>query len=360
MSNAVKAKKIIIEKLHEFMRQVEIDNQPVRFKNEDSDLLSFEASEIKACLNQMEDELSIISAEPYDYLQWNIAVPFNAANKGRFFNVRKIDLIEAVINYCFGGSVCEGSFKPTVVVSENHVAGAVYIYNNGIEKIVTGALEDPLQITEDKETSTIARPIETSFEQHASFDTTTAIQDTKVSMEEKAAHSTVKRENEVIEFSGVDAPITTFQDEHESDAKGSELKLEASGFNDTNTNEHQRNIIRKAALTAISNYLDWSEKGNKHRGANGWFTLFRHWQSGRDRAYDLERSLQKNPSLEDIQTLINDFLQNKNTHFNQHSLASFLLDELSVIEDSPWQDTSQYPQYKVYEETESTTCCWPF
>ncbi|HHT0594704.1 TPA: hypothetical protein ACTXXA_003213 [Legionella anisa] len=358
MSNAVKAKKIIIDKLQEFMRQVEIDNQPVQFKNDDSDLLSFEASEIKVCLNQMEEELSIINVEPYDYLQWNIAVPFTAANKGRFFNVRKIDLIEAVINYCFGGLICEGSFKPTVVVSENHVAGAVYIYNNGIEKIVAGVLEEPLQTTEDKETSTIARPIESSLEQYASFDTTTAIQDIKV-MEEKTAHSTVKRENEVIVLSGVDTHINA-QDKRQSETKGSDLKLEALGFNDTNTDDHQRNIIRGAALTAINNYLDWSEKGNKYRGANGWFTWFRHWQSGRDRAYELQRGLQKNPSLDEIQIIINGFLQNKNTHFNQHSLASFLLDELSKIKGSAWQDTSQYPQYRVYEETESTTCCGPF
>ncbi|HHF0524156.1 TPA: hypothetical protein ACTUT5_000593 [Legionella anisa] len=354
MSNAVEAKKIIMKQLQEFMHHIEIVDLPFQFKNDDGDLLSFELSEIKVCLNQMEDELSVISAEPYDYLQWSISVPYAEANGGRYFNVRKIDLIEAIINYCFGRSTCEGSLKPGVVVSENHVAGAVYIYKNGIDKIVVGVKES-FQIAEDKETSTIVHPIETRHEQYASFNTTT---DTQLPIEENATHSTVKKEDEVIALADVDTKITAFQDGSESNDKTSHLKVEAPGLNDSE--ELQRNIIRKSALTAIANYLDWSEKGNKHRGANGWFTWFRHWQSGRDRAYDLQRSLQKNPSLEDIQIIINGFLQNKKTHFNQHSLASFLLDELSVIEDSPWQDTSQYPEYKVYEETESTRCCWPF
>lgn len=365
MSNALKAKNIIIEKLQESVRQFEIEGKPFQFKNEGGDLLNFEASEIKVCLNQMEDELSIVQEEPFDYLKWNISVPFTEANEGRYFNVRKIDLIEALINYCFGVPICEGSFKPGVVISANYVAGAVYIYKNGIDKIV-GVLEQS-PVTENNEISTVNHTIETSLD--VPFNSTVAIQDNQEKIEEiRVVHSPIttpesnllKSENAVGELTGVDTKKIEFQDGTELNDKSCVIEREEHYFNDTSTNDLQKNRIRDAALTAINNYLDWSEKGNKHRGANGWLTWFRHGQYGQVRANNLKERLEKNPSLEEIQIIINGFLQNKNTRFNQHSLASFLLDELSVIEDSPWQDMSQYPEYRAYEEEKNSAYCWPF
>jgi hypothetical protein len=122
----------------------------------------------------------------------------------------------------------------------------------------------------------------------------------------------------------------------------------------------QKNNILDAALKAVNSYLEWSEKGIQHRGVNGWFTWLRHGQFGRDRANALKYSLQNNSSLQQIQTAIDDFFNKPYTRFNNHSLASFLLDELSVIENSPWSDTNHYPEYKPQNAEAEPGCCGLF
>ncbi len=122
----------------------------------------------------------------------------------------------------------------------------------------------------------------------------------------------------------------------------------------------QKNNILDAAHKAINSYLEWSEKGIQHRGINGWFTWLRHGQYGRDRANALKYSLQNNSSLQQIQTAIDNFLNSPRTGFNNHSLASFLLDELSVMKNSPWSDTNRYPEYKPLDAEIEPGCCGMF
>ncbi|MBA2710694.1 MAG: hypothetical protein H0U57_08905 [Tatlockia sp.] len=116
-------------------------------------------------------------------------------------------------------------------------------------------------------------------------------------------------------------------------------------------------IIAKAALEGIKNYLDWSEKRVRNRGTNGWFTRLRHGQEGRDRARELSSKLGADSPLLETQSVINTFLNNPYTRFNNHSLASYLLDSLTAIENSPWHDTSRYPEYSPFDGEEEKGCC---
>ncbi len=47
-------------------------------------------------------------------------------------------------------------------------------------------------------------------------------------------------------------------------------------------------------------------------------------------------------------TLFNEFSDHSKTRYCNHSLASFLLDELSKIKDSPWEKACNHPQFKPY------------
>lgn len=136
------AKNIIFAKLCEFIEQVKIADQTFEIKRGDGATFSFEISEIRDCLSQMEQELVVVGDKEshFCYLEWKVLIPVVAHDNdygNRQFNVRKLDLIEAAINHCFGIPVCEGSFRPTMEPINNHVPGAVYIYDIGIEQILS-------------------------------------------------------------------------------------------------------------------------------------------------------------------------------------------------------------------------------
>ncbi len=148
--------------------------------------------------------------------------------------------------------------------------------------------------------------------------------------------------------------------ENDKGNNSSIVEVKSLSLNKDLSDDIQKNKILDAALKAVNSYLEWSEKGIQHRGVNGWFTWLRHGQYGRDRANALKDSLQHNSSLQQIQTAIDDFLNKPYTRFNNHSLASFLLDELSVIENSPWSDTNRYPEYKPLDAKAEPECCGLF
>lgn len=102
--------------------------------------------------------------------------------------------------------------------------------------------------------------------------------------------------------------------------------------------------IRNAANRAIDNYLSWSKSKNSLRGPNGFFTWLRHGQTGRDRAAKLRNDI--NLARNDPTSVINEFLNNPKTRYHRHSLASFLLDELATLKDSPWENMDNFPAYK--------------
>ncbi|MCW8408839.1 hypothetical protein OQJ13_07625 [Legionella sp. PATHC035] len=133
------ARKIIIERVHAFIQRIKKTAQPFEIKKEGAFKLNFEVSEIEDCLSQMEHELCVVERDPFYYLEWNILVPLADASHGhnffgQYFNVSKIDLIEGIINYCFGNTICSGSFQPSMMPIDNHVPGRVCI--DKIDQIV--------------------------------------------------------------------------------------------------------------------------------------------------------------------------------------------------------------------------------
>lgn len=136
------SRKIIFEKLQAFINQVKSDEQPFEIKREDGLKISFAASEIQDCLSQMEQELLIVERGPFYYLEWDISVPLTDADNdqnyfGQSFNVRKLNLVEAIINRCFGDNVCRGNFKPSMMPVDGSVPGRVCI--EGIAQIIESA-----------------------------------------------------------------------------------------------------------------------------------------------------------------------------------------------------------------------------
>lgn len=103
-----------------------------------------------------------------------------------------------------------------------------------------------------------------------------------------------------------------------------------------------------AVITAVTKYLDWSHGRADHRGgAAGYFSGFFHGGNGRATARKFTLSMSAYNAYEENKKIIDDFLNNPNTHFNNHSFSSFLLDELARIENSPWaKPVEMYPQYR--------------
>ncbi|WP_454783601.1 hypothetical protein [Legionella sp. WA2022007384] len=134
------ARTIIIKKLQSFIQKIKNEKQAFEIEREDAVKLSFDEHEIEECFSQLEQELTVVETPPFYSLEWNMLIPLTAPSSqsqnyfGQYFNVRKLDLIEHVINHCFGNTVCNGSFQPTRNAINKHVPGRICIV--GINQIV--------------------------------------------------------------------------------------------------------------------------------------------------------------------------------------------------------------------------------
>ena len=152
-----RARIIIMNKIHDFIQQIKIKNKPFEIEREDASKLAFNLDEIEVFFSQIEQELVIVENKPLFYLEWNILIPLSSKGQdffGKCFNVRKLDLIESVINSCFGKAVCTGSFKPTMMPFNNHVPGKVVI-QDGINQILEMY---PESISVHEDSPSISRP----------------------------------------------------------------------------------------------------------------------------------------------------------------------------------------------------------
>lgn len=108
------------------------------------------------------------------------------------------------------------------------------------------------------------------------------------------------------------------------------------------------NTFTAAAYTAINQYLNWSRNNTSlYSKGNGFFTYFRHGEAGRVRAERLESELRDSKTFEEVTEVIDEFLNDPQTRRHNHSLATFLLRELSPIEGSPWADPDDHPNQLV-------------
>jgi hypothetical protein len=106
--------------------------------------------------------------------------------------------------------------------------------------------------------------------------------------------------------------------------------------------------IQAAAQRGIDNYKKWYKTGESYRGKSGLLAGINHRANGLERARELEKNIYHHPS-QDVVKVINDFL--KNSHFKNHSLSQFLLDQLVVLVNSPWVDEKKrYSKHKCKVE----------
>ncbi|WP_058526380.1 hypothetical protein [Legionella erythra] len=77
-----------------------------------------------------------------------------------------------------------------------------------------------------------------------------------------------------------------------------------------------------------SGIKSYNNKEERDGVVNGYFTLFRHGQHGKMKANELQDSLAKK-SFSDMLHLLNDYFNSSDAHYNNHSLATYLLDKLN-------------------------------
>ncbi|MBA3535131.1 MAG: hypothetical protein H0T84_00750 [Tatlockia sp.] len=105
-----KAREIVIKKLQAFIQQLKSEGRNIEIETEDGVPYYFNASEVEDYLNEIEQELSIVDSLFEYRLEWDIKIPI----ENTLYDTRKLDLIETIINHCFGSIVCQGSFKPSI------------------------------------------------------------------------------------------------------------------------------------------------------------------------------------------------------------------------------------------------------
>lgn len=140
--------------------------------------------------------------------------------------------------------------------------------------------------------------------------------------------------------------------------------------------EPQYEQIQSAVRRAVTNYYDWnkwfhasktekakmkstlniSDENLIYRGKSGAFTWFRHGEKGKEKAQKLLNAVNKFSEYDDQNEAtkvaikeINLLLKHSKTRFETHSFASFLLDELKIIKNTPWHDLKYKDQDKDKE-----------
>ena len=86
------------------------------------------------------------------------------------------------------------------------------------------------------------------------------------------------------------------------------------------------------------------------RGANGFFSWLRHGSYGQNRAIRLNQAISRATCDESAIDIVNTFLTDSKTRYNRHSFASFLLDALKEVHDSPWSGLAPNSTSKIYDK----------
>ncbi|KTD31020.1 hypothetical protein Lmor_3127 [Legionella moravica] len=138
-----------------------------------------------------------------------------------------------------------------------------------------------------------------------------------------------------------------------------------SRFNHQFFMEHQENMseesssdsnlsvidhIKNAVVLAKECYASHTRSGEHPRHQSGWLTGWRHGGDGLEKAEELSRQIKILDSIDLILLNLSHFFMDVNTRYNNHSFASYLLDELnSVLERggmSSYRSTADAPYDK--------------
>lgn len=104
-----------------------------------------------------------------------------------------------------------------------------------------------------------------------------------------------------------------------------------------------KNTVIRAFNTAVTNYQNWYYHRSNPRGKHGWFTSFRHGSHGQKKALEIQQQINQCGSYQQVVHTINTWLKADNTRYHRHSFASFVLDRLRLVENSPWDDIACDP-----------------
>ncbi|WED42901.1 hypothetical protein [Legionella cardiaca] len=90
------------------------------------------------------------------------------------------------------------------------------------------------------------------------------------------------------------------------------------------------NLLKNAIISAEEKYRDHYLHGTNAREENGWFSWLRHRMTGQTRAETLRLEIQADTASV-ILAKFDDFFSHPNTRYNNHSFATYLLDELNAL-----------------------------
>lgn len=93
--------------------------------------------------------------------------------------------------------------------------------------------------------------------------------------------------------------------------------------------------IKTALIRACKNYCrhhsDREDPEYQRGYQSGFFSSWRHGETGKANAEAFNQSLQSATSVNEAMGLIDTFLNNSNTRYHTHSFASYVLDEISAL-----------------------------
>lgn len=92
---------------------------------------------------------------------------------------------------------------------------------------------------------------------------------------------------------------------------------------------HKEDLL-KVLLHGIQSYLEQSKKGTTTSEEDGWFSMFRHGSHGKGMALTLKGKFEDAESLRALVNDLDEFFLDPDTRFNNHSLASYLLDAINA------------------------------
>ncbi|PJE17402.1 MAG: hypothetical protein CK430_02790 [Legionella sp.] len=136
-----------------------------------------------------------------------------------------------------------------------------------------------------------------------------------------------------------------------------EQELYETIYEGSNPELTQLEQIQIAVTLAQCNYREWFEdkSGVKEiRGRDGFFSrwFFRHGDSGQKRAINFSTEIHAEQITEnEATTLVNSLLRDNKTAYHRHSFASFLLDELKLIQNSPWSTIAADRESNLYNQS---------
>lgn len=86
-----------------------------------------------------------------------------------------------------------------------------------------------------------------------------------------------------------------------------------------------------ALSRAVNNYTKKRMEGTTPSEAYGWFSWLRHGKAGEDKANDLNSEVQDTITVESLLNVLHLFFADSDTRYKNHSLASYVVDELNKL-----------------------------